>query len=269
MEQKTYIEIDLSHIEDNLILYLDAKTNNDIEFDNENQYSHEPQCKIKEGHFYDYEFIGGDFKNYRLSCRDQKNIVQKRKRNEHIGRIEPNIFVGTLSLEIFNINNSTKLWEQKLEVQSTKTNYREDYQYMLNSITEKCTDLILQANSPVSHSFETDFNTDSQTLYQRFAFIKSIINSEGFEDAIYRIISAPSTKWIEEAEETDVRKIKRFKNNEIKQLINSSNRIPLSSVHPLYDTRLNSVATKISSYKKKESLDTSENRFIKVSLIHI
>ena len=266
MEQKTYIEIDLSHIEDNLILYLDAKTNNDIEFDNENQYSHEPQCKIKEGHFYDYEFIGGDFKNYRLSCRDQKNIVQKRKRNEHIGRIEPNIFVGTLSLEIFNINNSTKLWEQKLEVQSTKTNYREDYQYMLNSITEKCTDLILQANSPVSHSFETDFNTDSQTLYQRFAFIKSIINSEGFEDAIYRIISAPSTKWIEEAEETDVRKIKRFKNNEIKQLINSSNRIPLSSVHPLYDTRLNSVATKISSYKKKESLDTSENRFIKHAL---
>ena len=34
----------------------------------------------------------------------------------------------------------------------------------------------------------------------------------------------------------------------------------------MYDTRLNSVATKISSYKKKESLDTSENRFIKHAL---
>ena len=137
---------------------------------------------------------------------------------------------------------------------------------MLNSITEKCTDLILQANSPVSHSFETDFNADNKTLYQRFAFIKSIINSEEFEDSIHRIVSSPTTKWTEIAEETDVRKIKRFKNNEIKQLINSSNRIKLADNHPLYSSKLNSVATKINSYKKKESLDTSENRFIKHAL---
>ncbi len=262
MEQKQSIEIDLSHIADKLVLFVDAKNSDDIEIDIENKYSNEPQFQLKEGRFYDYEFSD---KNYRLTCSDQKNIVQKRKRNEHEGRISPNIFVGTLSLEIFNVNAIEKKWEQKLEVQSTKTSYREDYQYMLNSITEKCTDLILQANSPVSHSFETDFNADNETLYQRFAFVKSIINSEEFEDAIQRIVSTPTTKWIEEAEQTDVRRIKRFRNNEIKQLINTNNRIKLSKNHPLH-SKLTSVATKINSYKKKESVDTSENRFIKHAL---
>lgn len=263
MQQKKNIEIDLAHIEKNLILYIDAKKETDIEIDENNQYTHEPQYQLKEGCFYDYEFSN---KNYRLTCNDQENIVQKRARNKHIGRISPNIFVGTLSLEIFNTNEPNKKWEQKLEVQSTKTSYRKDYQYMLNSITEKCTDLILQANSPVSHSFETDFNADNKTLYQRFAFVKSIINSEEFEDAIHRIINSPTTKWTEEAEQTDVRKIKRFRNNEIKQLINASNRTKLSPNHTLYSSKLKSVATKISSYKKTESVDTSENRFIKHAL---
>jgi len=262
MEQKQGIEIDLSHIADKLVLFVDAKNSDDIEIDVENKYSNEAQYQIKEGRFYDYEFSD---KNYRLTCSDQQNIVQKRKRNEHEGRISPNIFVGTLSLEIFNINTIEKKWELKLEVQSTKTSYREDYQYMLNSITEKCTDLILQANSPVSHSFETDFNADNETLYQRFAFVKSIINSEEFEDAVRRVVSSPTTKWIEEAEQTDVRRIKRFRNNEIKQLINANNRIKLSENHPLH-SKLTSVATKINSYKKKESVDTSENRFIKHAL---
>ncbi len=263
MDQKQSIEINLSHIAENLYLYIDAKNNGDIEEDISNQYSNEAQYQLKEGHFYDYEFSD---KNYRLVCRDQENIVQKRKRNGHIGRIVPNIFVGTLSLEFFHVNHIEKKWEQKLEVQSTKTSYRKDYQYMLNSITEKCTDLILQANSPVSHSFETDFNADNETLYQRFAFVKSIINSEEFEEAVYKIISAPTTKWTEEAEQTDVRKIKRFRNSEIKQLINSNNRIKLSVNHSLYSEKLTSVATKINSYKKKESIDTSENRFIKHAL---
>ncbi len=260
MKNQKNIEIDLAYIEKNLILYIDAKKETDIEVDENNQYTHEPQYQLKEGHFYDYEFSN---KDYRLTCNDQENIVQKRARNEHIGRIAPNIFVGTLALEIFNINTPNKKGELKLEVQSTKTSYRSDYQYMLNSITEKCTDLILQANSPVSHSFETDFNADNKTLYQRFAFVKSMVNSEEFEDAIHRIISSPTTEWTEKAEDTDVRKIKRFRNNEIKQLLNSNNRTKLSPNHILYSLKIKSVATKISSYKKIESVDTSENRFIK------
>jgi predicted component of viral defense system (DUF524 family) len=267
MEKVQSIEIDLSHVEDGLYLDIVAQKKGDIEIDTNNYYEHEPAYQLKEGCFYDFDFSHNiNAEKYRLICSDQTNIVISRKRKEHIGVIAPNIFVGTLTLQIFNIKNPDKKWDLQLEVQSKKTSYRQDYQYMLNDITSKCTDLIIQANSPVSHSFETDFNTDNKTLYQRFAFVSSIINSEDFEDAIQRIITSPTTNWTEETELTDARKIKRFKNSELRSLINSDSRLKLKDTHPLYKKGIKSVATKIESNRKFESVDTSENRFIKHAL---
>ncbi|QCE41562.1 DUF2357 domain-containing protein [Psychroserpens sp. NJDZ02] len=269
MEKEQSIEIDLSFIEDGLHLCIDAQKKGDIEVDTTNLYTNEPAYQLKEGSFYDFEFSHKNetqAKNYRLFCSDQSNIVKNRKRKEYIGVIAPNIFVGTLTLQILNTENPNQKWDLQLEVQSKKTSYREDYQYMLNDITSKCTDLIIQANSPVSHSFEIDPETKNKTLYQRFAFISSIINSEDFEDAIQRIVTSPTTTWTEESELTDVRRIKRFKNSELKSLLNSENRLKLNDTHPLYKKGIQSVATKIESYRKLESVDTSENRFIKHAL---
>lgn len=269
MEKVQSIEIDLSYIEDGLHLCIDAQKKGDIEVDTNNFYEHEPTYQLKEGSFYDFEFAFKETKlpeNYRLLCSDQNNIVKNRKRKEYIGVIAPNIFVGTLTLQILNIENPDKKWNLQLEVQSKKTSYRQDYQYMLNDITSKCTDLIIQANSPVSHSFEIDPKTPNKTLYQRFAFISSIINSEEFEDAIQRIVTSPTTTWTEESELTDVTKIKRFRNKELRLLLNSDNRLKLNDTHPLYKKGIQSVATKIESYRKFESVDTSENRFIKHAL---
>ena len=263
MEKKQSIEIELFDIEEGLILYIDAERENDIEINTQYKYNHEAKYQLKEGSFYDYTFSKNE---YRLTCSNQSNIITKRTRDKHAGRIAPNIYVGTLTLEIYNINNDVKKWPLQLEVQSIKTSYREDYQYMLNSIAEKCTDLILQANSPVSHSFESNPNEDAQTLYQQFAFIKSMIDSENFDDAILRIISFPSTKWNEQQVITDVRQIKRFTSKNIRELIHSNNRIELNENHPLHKQGVKSVATKINSNHKTESVDTPENRFIKHAL---
>jgi predicted component of viral defense system (DUF524 family) len=260
MDKKNSLEIDLSHVKDKLVLYIDSN-NDDIEEDINNQYDHEAKYKIKEGCFYDYNFSK---KKYRLRCPDQTNIVQQRKRQKHCGRIVPNIYVGTLSLDV--LLDEIKIDSIQIEVQSTKTSYREDYRYMLNSIAEKCTDLILQSNSPVSHTFESDFSEDNKTLYQRFAFVNSMINSDEFEEAIQRIVSSPTTIWSEEVALTDVRSLKRFKNGEIRKLINTQSRQELPLNHRLRGYGLTSIATKIDTYKKKESLDTPENRFIKHAL---
>ena len=268
MLKKQSIEIDLSHINDNLKLFIDAGKEDSLEEDFNNDYQTEARYQLREGHFYEYTFSGGEYRNFRLTCSNNKNIVKPRKRKgqEHQGTISPNIYVGTLTLEITNITKPDLKEDLELEVQSIKTDYRTDYQYMLTSITEKCTDLIIQANSPVSHSFEVDDNADSETLYQRFSFVKSIINSEEFEEAIHKIVSTPTTKWIENHELTDVRKIKRFRNKELRQLINATNRFKLPVNHPLIEKGIKYVATKIISNKKRESVDTPENRFIKHAL---
>lgn len=115
MEKKQSIKIDLTHIEDGLHLYIDTKHKGDIEVDTTNFYEHEATYQLKEGCYYDFEFSDNtNPENYRLICSDQTNIVQSRKRKEHIGIIAPNIFVGTLTLQIFSIENPEKKMEFKI-----------------------------------------------------------------------------------------------------------------------------------------------------------
>ena len=138
---------------------------------------------------------------------------------------------------------------------------------MLENITDKCTDLIMQIDSPITQNFETSFDTDSQTLYQRFCFVKSLINSIEFEEAVQKVMSNPTTKWEEEQEEKDIRGIRRFTQKSIKQLVTKGNRIEISEAHFLNKLyKLTSIPLKIDSTRKIESRDTPENRFIKHAL---
>jgi hypothetical protein len=138
---------------------------------------------------------------------------------------------------------------------------------MLENITERCTDLIMQIDSPINQHFETDFNKNPETLYQRFSFVKSLIDSLEFEEAIQKIVSNPTTKWEEEHEVKDIRRIRRFNQKNIKQLVTKSNRMEISNDHFLNKTYgITSIPTKIDSTRKTESIDTAENRFIKHAL---
>jgi predicted component of viral defense system (DUF524 family) len=148
----------------------------------------EAPVQIKEGHFYEYKLSEG----FNLQ---PSEVVTQSKLNPSTGRIAPNIYVGTLSIDILDLGENEKCGEVRLEVQSIKARYREDYRFMLEEITEKCTDLILQHSSPVSQTFKVDFNADAKTLYQRFAFLKSILDSSEFNDAVHKFLSSPVTRW--------------------------------------------------------------------------
>ena len=238
-----------------------------VSFD-EAQENGESQFQILEGKSYDYVISDKDF---RLTC-SYKGIVSQRVRDLSSGRIVPNIYVGTLSLNLTDASQSDKEYKLTIEVLATKfdteldKSYRENYRFMLKEITEKCTELLMQINAPIEQNFEPDFSRDNETIYQRFSFINSIIQNKNFEEAIQKIIANPKTNWNVEQEVTDVRKIRRFANSATKQLISGSNRIPLQTSHPIYSLGIHSVPNKITSFRKIEHLDTPENRFIKYAL---
>jgi hypothetical protein len=101
----------------------------------------------------------------------------------------------------------------------------------------------------------------------RFCFVKSLINSIEFEEAVQKVVSNPTTKWEEEQEEKDIRGIRRFTQKSIKQFVTKGNRIEISEAHFLYKLyKLTSIPLKIDSARKIESTDTPENRFIKHAL---
>jgi predicted component of viral defense system (DUF524 family) len=191
----------------------------------------------------------------------QQNIVIPRSSNRSLATLTPNYYVGTLTITIFKSDDlELKVGEVQIEVRSIKLDYFDDYKLMLDDIASRCIDLLLQVDSPVTQSFESDLHQiDERAIYQRFIFVKSMIDSKEFEEAVQKIISNPSTKWEHEIEEKDIRNNKRFTSRNIREIVSRPNRVELSNKIG----NLSSVPLKISSSRKVESVDTPENRFIK------
>lgn len=263
MKECSEIEINLDSVKEDLKLWISSKKEETLFDDIDNAVeNNEARFQLREGCYYDYEISNHEYMLGDIG----ENIIQQHKRHSNIGIISPNIFVGTLEIPLLKRKNLEKCETIYLEVQSVKSRYRDDYRDMLEFITEKCTDLLLQSNSPASHYFDVEYSKPSQTLYQKFAFIKSIIDSLEFKDAVHRIVTAPVTKWTEKYEKKDIRGIKRFTNTNIKELVKAAKRTNLSS----YDYRkiygLNTLPERITSSRKTDSVDTPENRFIKHTL---
>ncbi len=273
-EQRTEIEIPLDFIEPNLKLFIYGNREGslfliDKEIALENG---ESPYQILEGNFYNYYFKLGEQHNHEYQL--VENIIVKNTLRKGVseGRISPNIYVGSLPLTVSNIETNEEFEGVDLEVLATKLddnyipkedpNYRNNYQFMLKDIAEKCTELLMQINSPVTQNFEINFEKDNETIYQRFAFVSSLINTNEFNEAVHKIIASPTTKWLEELELKDIRSVRRINSFSIRQIASRSNRVKLAtSVENLYD-----VPSKIETSRKSETTDTPENRFIKHAL---
>lgn len=263
MKSVSNIEISLESIQKGMRLWIDARRPDSL-FDAQESASenNEARYQLLEGCFYDYQisdpgFVLGD---------PGENIIQQHKRTPNIGTIAPNIYVGTLSIPLLTRETSEELCRIELEVQSIKSGYRDDYRDMLELITEKCTDLLLQTNSPVAQHFDIDYAKDSQTLYQRFAFISSVIGTEEFSEAIHRIVTAPVTRWKETTEAKDIRNARRFSNTNIKEILKGGKRAQLPESHYLKSYGIDTLPERITTIRKTDSVDTPENRFIKHAL---
>lgn len=263
MKSVSNIEINLDSVKDGLRLWVDARRPDSLFDAEENASEHnEARFQLVEGCLYDFQISDPDFVLGDVG----ENIIQQHKRTKNLGTIAPNIFVGTLSIPLLEKESNQERCKVELEVQSIKSGYRDDYRDMLELITEKCTDLLLQANSPVSQHFEIDYTKDSQTLYQKFAFIKSVIGTDEFAEAIHRIVTAPVTKWTETTEEKDIRNARRFSNTNIKEILKGSKRTKLPESHYLRSYGIGTLPERITTIRKTDSVDTPENRFIKHAL---
>ncbi|HMS67504.1 MAG TPA: DUF2357 domain-containing protein [Saprospiraceae bacterium] len=263
MKTVSTIEINLDSVKEGLRICIDARRTYPMYDAEESASSHnEARFQLVEGCLYDFEISDPDF----ILDDIGENIIQRHKRAPHLGTIAPNIFVGTLSIPLLEKETSQVCHKIVLEVQSIKSSYRDDYRDMLELITEKCTDLLLQANSPVSQHFENDYTRDSQSLYQKFTFIKSIIGTDEFADAIHRIVTSPVTKWTEAKEEKDIRNVRRFSNLNIKEILKGGKQNKLPEFHFLRRYDIDTLPERITTIRKIDSIDTPENRFIKHAL---
>lgn len=219
--------------------------------------SGESRWQLVEGEEYEYEFSDStySFKEHEL-VRPSKSIASR-------GLIKTGIYVGCLPLIV--TDNAGFETEISFEVRSVKMDYREDYRNMLHDITCHFTDLVMMQGAPVTQRFEVDFNEDSHTLYQQFAFLKSLVDNDEFEEALNKILYNPIHKWTGTTIEKDICSVKRLGRHELKQIATSKNRLPLGEDNPIGD-HIDSVPRRLSVLYKKDTIDVTENRFVKFVL---
>ena len=200
----------------------------------------ESRWQLVEGEEYEYAFEGDyHFKEHEL--------VRPSKSSSSRGWIKTGIYVGCLTLTV--TNDAGFEAEVSFEVRSVKMDYRTDYKTMLHDIQR----------------FEVDPNENSNTLYQQFAFMKSLVDSDEFEEALNKILYNPIHKWTGTTIEKDICSVKKLGRQELKQIASSKNRLPLGEGKSIGDN-ITSVPRRLSVSYKKDTVDVAENRFVKFVL---
>lgn len=243
-------------------LYVFARRKN-ILFKSEDakEYGESP-FQLQEGCMYDFEL---DKNSYYLQ--EDRDILTNSKSRQAISRgcISTGIYVGTYSIDVLQKEDNKKVGEVAFEIRSAKVGYRDDYRRMLEDITEFCTELLMQQSSPVIQRYEVDITKDPRSDYQRFAFVRSLVDSDSFADAMYQIQLSPVKRWIDSEEERQLCNIKRWGQHTLRQLARATNRVSLSNQHPLKD-RFDTLPRCVPVAFRKETADIPENRFIKYVL---
>lgn len=219
----------------------------------------EAQHQLLEGTEYEYRF-----EDESLSFSPETPLLKPSIDESHRGRIITGNYVGTLNLKVIN-GREEIIGCIDFEVRSRKMDYKSDYQKMMADITAYYTELVMLSSSPVTQRFMPDAHESSRTLYQKFAFAKSIIESEEFDDALHEILYNPMRNWADTTIEKPICAARRIGRSAMRQIASAGNRMRLSE--DMYiDGGLDTVPRTLLVVSKKDTIDTAENRFVKYVL---
>ena len=240
-------------------------SNNAMLFEEEDAVDYgESRWQLQEGCIYEYELVANNGRTYQFIKENEIVRFSHSPRHPNAGTFKTGIYVGSLTLLIKDTALNCEVAKVDIEIKSVKTEYRTDYRKMMEDITAYYTDLVLMQGSPVTQKLEIDYDTPQQTLYQRYAFVRSIVESNAFQEAIHKIISNPVRKWEETIVERNVCNVKRLSRKNMHQIATSRDRI---LVHNGCDMGLpieiGSVPRTLTVAYKRDTLDNPENQFIK------
>ncbi len=227
----------------------------------------EATFQVVEASEYEYEFINHDGEPVEYQFIPADEVLRFSKRRRNAGTLMTGTYVGTLELKVSSLlNPKTECGRLTIEVQSQKTDYRTDYRRMLEEITTFYTELLMQQGAVVSQKFEVNDENTSEVLYQKFSFIKSIVNSDTFCNAVQRVIYCPLTKWTSDTDVMHITNVRKLNKAGIRQFATATHRMPLSESKKKdlsFLDNLNSLPVSLNVMRKKETVNNQENQFVK------
>ena len=265
---KDHLEIPILGNFGEIRLCIYPSSNNAMLFEEEDAVDYgESRWQLQEGCTYEYELVSDNKRTYQFMTEDEIVRFSHSPRHPNAGTLKTGIYVGSLSLAIRDTELDCEIAKVNIEIKSVKAEYRTDYRKMLEDITAYYTDLVLMQGSPVTQKLEIDNDTPQQTLYQRYAFVRSIVESSAFQEAINKIVASPVRKWEETIVERDVSNVKRLSRRNMHQIASSRDRIPVYNGDEIgLPHGLNSVPRTLTVAYKRDTLDNQENQFVKFVL---
>jgi uncharacterized protein len=196
-----------------------------------------------------------------LVSTDKPEILVADEEEGRTGRLRPRLYVGTLPINLYLDDNL--LGYLRLEVRSRKLNYLADYRWMLRDIAAQMAEVVAERFAPTEQRFQPDTSRDAITLYQRFAFLQALITGEEFQSAIAQVLTRPHRLWLDEEGTRSLNKGLQSSSAILKAIVSSKRRQAWTNSQV---PNLSSLPLEVPARHREESVDTSENRFIKFVL---
>jgi len=115
------------------------------------------------------------------------------------GRLRPREHTGTIVIEVRI--DGREIGSCRIEVRSRKLGYLNDYRWMLSGLANEATEILMQRFSPAQlQRFVPELGRDARVLYQRFAFLQSLLQSGSLESALNEILRRPDHRFALEEE---------------------------------------------------------------------
>ena len=147
--------------------------------------------QLLEGAEYRYEFLGEQ--TAQAMSTDRPEVLAADDDTGRTGRFRPGLYTGSMRIKVFR--NAQEIGTTALEVRSRKLDYLTDYRRMLSDIAEVATEAVMERFAASEQAFTPAETGDPLTLYQRFAFLQSLLSHDAFQAALHRILTRPYEEW--------------------------------------------------------------------------
>lgn len=213
--------------------------------------------QLLEGSFYQYEVQNSEYEIEQLPSITKRFLVGSDDLDR--GDLKPGLYVGNLRLSL--LQNKTRVGFANLTVQSKKITYREDYRRMLDDIANISLDLLISMFSPTSLDLAWDTTKDTESLQQRFFFLRALCDDVDFKAALQQIFNRPHSRLQRSSELQSSARQLRGGSEISRQIASRSPRGRLSSDHPLSE-KIPTFPQHLMAASVMETNDTQENRFV-------
>ncbi len=147
--------------------------------------------QLLEGAEYRYEFVGQQIPGYILT--DRPEVFAPDDETGCTGRLRPGLYTGSMRVRV--LRGAREIGIAAFEVRSRKLEYLTDYRRMLSDVADVATEAVMERFAASQQTFTPAETGDPLTLYQRFAFLQSLLSQEAFQAALYRILTKPYEQW--------------------------------------------------------------------------